>query len=261
MSTMRDANTAGASHAHAHTDGGNGLLAALSANALSLIKPHLHHRDFPKGSLLWAAGEPIDHIYFPQSGLISIAIPIEKGQCIEVGSVSREGAIGVYDTFDSTGAVTLGMVRIAGRISVMPARHFHDALRQSEELVALAAYGCEWILMQAQLTAACNATHGADARFCRWLLLASARTESDLIPVTQDEMAGILGIRRTTVTLIAQKLQSAGTIRYSRGKVVILNRKALEGAACPCCKLLGSEQWPSTRLRKVAANGHGDAAD
>jgi CRP-like cAMP-binding protein len=261
MSTTRDAITAGASYAQTHPDGRNGLLAALSANALSLIKPHLHHRDFPKGSLLWAAGEPVDHIYFPQSGLISIAIPILKAQCIEVGSVSREGAIGVYDTLGSSGAITLGMVRIAGRMSVIPARRFHDALRQSEELVALAAYGCEWILMQAQLSAACNATHGADARFCRWLLLASARTESDLIPVTQDEMAGVLGIRRTTVTLIAQKLQSAGAIRYSRGKVVILNRKALEAAACSCCKLLGSERWPSTRLHKLAVNGHDDTAD
>jgi CRP-like cAMP-binding protein len=261
MSTTRHVIDSRASHAQAHADGCNGLLAALSADAYALLKPHLHDRDLPKGSLLWAAGHPLEHIYFPLSGLISVAMPIDEGRSIEVGSVSREGAIGVYDTLGNIGAIASGMVRIAGRISVIPARRFREALRQSEELAALAACGCEWILLQAQLTAACNATHGADARFCRWLLSASARTDSDLIPMTQDELAGVLGIRRTTVTLMAQKLQRAGTIRYSRGKVVILNRKALEGATCSCWKFLGRERWPSTRLHTLANNRHRAAAD
>jgi CRP-like cAMP-binding protein len=228
---------------------GNGLLAALSDHAHALIEPHLRHCEFDKGALLWSAGEPTGHVYFPNSGLISITLPSPDGYRIEVGSVSREGVAGIRGVFDNTSVLTSAIVQIGGQFAAIAERPFADAVRQSEELAALAAFGCEWLLLQAQLMAACNATHTADARFCRWLLLASERTGSDMIPVTQEEMAGLLGIRRTTVTLIAQKLQAAGAIDYSRGKLFIRDRQALEPAACPCCATYDRQHWPATRLQ------------
>lgn len=235
-----------------HTDK-NGLLAALSPQALSLLQLHLRQHAFEKGELLWEAEKSIGRIYFPHSGLISIMLAGTDGHRIEVGSIGPEGAAGLHELSVGAGAPTRAIVRIGGVFSTIPARQFREAAQQSDELAALAALGCDWLLQQAQQMAACNATHSADARFARWLLLASTRTGSDMIPMIQEELATMLGIRRTTATLIAQGLHNAGAIDYSRGKIRIRDRGKLEAAACPCCAALGQRHWPSTKLAALAA--------
>ena len=239
--------------------GGNGLLAVLSEQAFALIKPHLRYREVHKGTTLWGADSPAEQIYFPQEGLISITLPCQQGHRIEVGSVGREGAAGIHASSWPAQTPTSAVMRIGGQVATIAEGAFRAATRQNDEIAMLAGSSIDWILRQGQLMAACNATHGAEARLCRWLLLAGARAGSAMIPVTQEEMAGMLGIRRTTVTLLAKGLQDARVIGYSRGKLVIRDREALKAAACACRAALGEEHWPSTRLRHAHGGGAGAA--
>jgi len=240
-------------HAAVLDRGGNALLASLSEQAFALLTPHLRYRKAHKGTTLWDTGSVADQIYFPQDGLISITVACRQGYCIEAGSVGREGAAGMHAASVHASVPTSAVVRIDGHFAVIAERAFREALRQSEEVATLAGLSVDWILRQAQLMAACNATHGAEARLCRWLLLAGMRAGVDMIPVTQEEMAGMLGIRRTTVTLLAKGLHDAGVIDYSRGKLVIRDHAALKKAACGCCPALDEEYWPATRQHRYHA--------
>lgn len=231
----------------------NGVLTALSSNALSVLEPHLRHRDFEEGSVLWEAGEQTDRVYFPMSGMISIALPIENGGGVEVASVGREGAAGIDYGLGQSPSLTQGVVQIAGTFSHMSVLQFANAARQNDEIDRVAAVCCNWLLAQSQQMAACNAVHSADARFCRWLLQSVERIDSDVVPSTQETIGRALGIRRTTVTLIAKGHQAAGIISYRRGKIVIRDRDRLRSAACDCCAAFGRHNWPSERLIREGA--------
>jgi CRP-like cAMP-binding protein len=231
--------------------GGNRLLAALTAEASTLLAPQLRQRAFDMGSVLWEPGAAERQIYFPHSGLISLAIAAAESH-VEVANVSRQGAAGFSELADDRLA-TSALVLIGGTFSFLPARQFVELEKQNIELKALAEFSRRWILFQSQHMATCNAIHSAEARFCRWLLLAAEGTESDTISVTQEDIAGRLGIRRTTVTLIAQKIQSTGAIRYSRGKIVIRDRAPLLSMTCSCYHALDARSWPSHRLAEATA--------
>ena len=238
-----------------YTGGSNVLLENLSEPARSLLRPHLSQRDFVVDDmLLWKAGEPSHQIYFPHSGLISIAIPNDEGH-IEVGSISRHAAVG----FQTADAGTCGRVLVGGCFSIISTCRFREAARQNDELASLVSLANEWLLTQAQRMAACNAIHSCNARLCRWLALASASVESNLIHVTQEDIGCLLGLRRTTVTLMAQKLHADGIINYSRGRITIRDRTALEAGACSCLEALDRKHWPSTRLAALGLS-HTSAA-
>jgi CRP-like cAMP-binding protein len=223
------------------------VLAALSPRAFALLESHLRYRDFPEGSVLWDAGAPTERVYFPLSGVISVVLPVKDGSGIEVASVGREAAAGLG--FGQSRSVTQGVTLISGTLSYISATQLAAAARQNEEISRVAAICSDWLLAQAQQFAACNAVHPADARFCRWLLQAAERVEGEVIPSTQETIAQALGIRRTTVTLIAQGLQMEGMISYRRGKIRIRNREGLRNAACDCCNALSRAYWPAERLK------------
>jgi len=135
----------------------------------------------------------------------------------------------------------------------MPGSKLFFAAKENSEIENLVNYCRDWILMQSQQMAACNAAHSADKRFCRWLFQVSERMETDAVYLTQEMIASLLAIRRTTVTLIAQKLQAEGLIQYRRGKIAILDQARLRVAACECCNSLSHQHWPSTRLLNANA--------
>ena len=226
----------------------NAVLAALSPRAFSILESHLRHRDFPEGSVLWDAGVPTERVYFPLSGIISVVLPVKDGLGIEVASVGREAAAGLSYGSGQLRSVTQGITLISGTFSYMSAQALANAARQNEEIARITAICCDWLLAQSQQLAACNAVHPADARFSRWLLQSAERVEGDVIPSTQETIAQALGIRRTTVTLIAQGLQMEGMISYRRGKIRIRNRDGLRAAACDCCAALGRTNWPAERF-------------
>jgi CRP-like cAMP-binding protein len=213
-----------------------------------MLRQHLRAREFPQGHVLWNAGDRPSQLYFPQSGLISMRVPTMEGCGIETGSISREGVAGIEESFGIGGAVTLGVAQIGGIYTTIDREIFFQAVQQNRTLAELASLGRQWILWQAQHMAACNAAHSAEARLCRWLLLVSDRTEDPIIPATQESIAGALGLRRTTITLLTHGLQASGAIHNTRGKMRIRNRAVLESVACSCCAKLGSNNWPSTRL-------------
>lgn len=233
----------------------NKLLATLSPSALSLLVPHLKYREFGTGSPLWRARDKVDDIFFPHAGLISVAISTTGNHRIEIASIGREGAVGAFESIGNPLVGTFAIMQIAGPVSAISAREFAEAERKNDELMALAKLSCNWTTLQAQHLAVCSATHPAAARFCRWLLLAAKRDGRNMVPVTQEAAATLLGIRRSSLTVLAIQLKNAGVINYTRGVIEICNPKKLEAAACECYSSLDEANWPSTRLKAQLTAG------
>jgi CRP-like cAMP-binding protein len=246
---------ASATNERANSNQTNGVLAALPPAALLLLEPYLRRYELEERSVLWDAGDHIDQLYFPLSGIVSIVMPVKDGHGIEVGSVGREGCAGIECVMGHGRALTRGIVQVAGTFAAISASQFASAARHNDE-IRNAAMAChDWILIQSQQLAACNAVHPADGRFCRWLLQSCERLDSDLVPSTQEAIAQLLGIRRTTVTAIAHDLQTAGVISYRRGKIFVRDHDGLRSAACDCYAVLERRYWPSERLARGASEG------
>jgi len=218
----------------------NAILGALSTQAYLLLSAHLKEEDYAAGHVLWEAGSSISDVFLPVSGLLAI----HSGE-IEVATVGQEGAAGFQDWPSHAPTATRGVVRIAGRFLRIPLHAFAAACNKNDEIRHIAALCNSWLLLQSQHLACCNATHPARTRFCRWLLRASDALDSSEISATQERIADALGIRRPTAVLIAKGLQSRGTIEYRRGKIRILDREALQTAACDCYTAFDQSRWPS----------------
>jgi CRP-like cAMP-binding protein len=231
----------------------NALLAALPQSMLSPLQRHVSRRTLAEGDVLWDAGEISQHIYFPRSGMISFRVPTRNGTGVEVATVGHEGAAGFQYNSGPGTTITQAVVQIGGQFVSIAQDVFAAAAREHEELARLASHCNEWLLLQAQQIAACNTMHSADARFCRWLFRASDAIADETVSATQETIAEALGVRRTTATLIAQRLQQAGVISYSRGKIAIRDRAGLEAAACDCHTILGRRSWPSELIRTASS--------
>jgi CRP-like cAMP-binding protein len=183
---------------------------------------------------LYEPGAPMDHVYFPQSGLVSLLTYGENGGAIETGIVGREGMIGgivALGAFVSCGSASVHIKGYALKIAAS------DFLRLNQALPVLSARvnrHLHFLLFQAQHNAVCHALHSIEARLCRWLLQASDMLGNDVVELTQEICSNSLGVQRTSVSMIAHGLQVAGHIRTRRGKILILNRPALEKTACEC---------------------------
>ncbi|MBO0757796.1 MAG: Crp/Fnr family transcriptional regulator [Bradyrhizobiaceae bacterium] len=221
----------------------------MPAKTLSKFSNYLREVDYPEGTALWDAGDQVRQVVFPVSGTISIRVPTKDGHGIEVATIGHEGAVGFHD--DGLPTVTQAVVQAPGRFIWITAQAFAAAALKCEDVRRLADICNGWLLLQSQQTAACNAVHAADARFCRWLLRASDALGADTVLVTQEAIAHALGIRRTTVTLIAQQLQLRGAISYRRGRVAIRDRANLQAAACDCYHKLDRSRWPSALLASI----------
>ena len=195
-----------------------------------------------QGAVFLEPGEAIDRIYFPQSGMISLLIVSREGDMVEVSTVGREGALGLHRGLGGRRSFTRATVQIPGRFSAIAAHAFERVSLSSPSLREMIARYTEMLWAEAQQLAACNAVHDASSRLCRWLLQSADHIDSSQLPLTQEFLAQMLGVRRTTVTLLAQELQKQGAVKYSRGKVTILNRKMLEDGACECYQVIQHEK-------------------
>ena len=228
----------------------NECLSGLPTPVLSLLRPHLTEVTLHEGMILWQPKERSADIYFPLSGFISIGVAMAEGECVAVAGIGREAMAGSAFDRGHFQPLTRGSVQIGGTFLRMAGIELARAARQSDELKNLIAFCGDWLLMQAQQLAACNAVHSADKRFCRWLVECYSRVEGEPVNVTQESIAAVLGIRRTTVTLIAQRLQESGCIQYRRGHISILDLPRLRASACECCRTLDQRYWPSMRLAR-----------
>ena len=211
---------------------GNHILSELPAEEVSLLL--IESIDLAEGEYIFRAGEPIDRVIFPETGVISLIVTMNDGSAVEAAMVGREGALGTSAVAGIGHAINDGLVQVAGKAYSVPLTRFLDVLGRSKDLqIAVARFNAV-LLAQAQQAAACNASHSALARVCRWLLELRDRCESDVIPLTQGFLAHMVGVQRTTVTQVASKLQASGAILCRRGRVRILDAAKLESEACEC---------------------------
>jgi CRP-like cAMP-binding protein len=215
----------------------NRLLAALNPTDYALVRPHLSTACFERGAILQEQEAPVAHVYFPMSGLVSLVSVMKDGHEIETAVVGRDGAVG-FVGLGRWNAFARATVQIPATCAVITESHFRAAVSQSERLRDLMLRFREALFVQVHQTAACNALHPLEDRLARWLLQALDLTDERELPVTQESIAKMLGVRRTSVTLIANRLQADGLIRYRRGHIVVLNRMGLEEVACECYRAI-----------------------
>ena len=216
----------------------NRLLATLSGETLALLEPELKETSVAQGVVFLEPGDSIDRVYFPQSGMISLLIVGRDGDMVEVSTVGRDGALGLQRGLGGRLSSTRATVQIPGRFSTISAHPFERIAANSTSLQDMITRYTEVLLAEAQQLVACNAVHDASSRLCRWLLQCADHINSPQLPLTQEFLAQMLGVRRTTVTLLAQEIQKRGAVKYSRGKMTILNRKMLEDGACECYEVM-----------------------
>jgi CRP-like cAMP-binding protein len=220
----------------------NKLLARLSRDDLDLLAPHFVLEQLPQGDILTEANDEVDQVYFLLNGMISLVIVMKDGKAIETGTVGSDSVFGAAAGFGLYKSRVRAVVQVKIAALRISASQFRKAVAVSKGLAKLCITDNEMLLAQARVTAACNALHTVEARFARWLLQTSAITQSDTITLTQEFLSEMLGVRRTSVTNVASKLQSAGTIGYSRGIIRIVDRGALEEASCECFETLQTQR-------------------
>ena len=192
--------------------------------------------------VLYGLGEQIDTVYFPENAVVSVLNTVDGHTTFEVANIGNEGIVGVpvFLGVDTVGARECYQVEIAGQARAMAADAFLEAAQQ-DPLRGFVQRFIQALFFQVSQRLACAAVHPIHARYCRWLLLTHDRMGDREFPLTQESLAQMLGVRRASVTAAAGTLQDAGFIRYSRGRMAILDRQGLENAACECYGIIRSE--------------------
>jgi len=227
----------------------NRLLTALPADDLARLWPRLEAVELPLRKVLHAPGEPIEAVYFPETGWFSMLAYLENGDAAEVGLVGYEGMVGLPVLLGADSNDIEAVVQGPGTALRMDAKAFREEL---ERIPALRTLLLRYALVhheQVARTAACNGRHQIDQRLARWLLMAHDRAEGDDFPMTHEFLSMMLGVRRAGVTVTAGTLQKAGLIRYERGRIEVTDRPGLESVSCEC---YGIVRRASDRLFGVA---------
>lgn len=216
----------------------NRLLAALRPGDYALLEPHLQIVPIGKGELLHRPGEEIEQVYFLQTGIVSLMAISEDGDAIATASVGSEGAIGTIAGSGFVRAFTRALVQVPGVASQIAVSHLRRAVSKSEAINDLLTRYHMALMCQVQQTSLCNSVHDATSRLSRLLLVLSEQSQDDTISFSQERLADMLGLRRSSVTLAAQTLQSRRFISYRRGRIEIIDRKGLTAAACECYQVV-----------------------
>ena len=213
----------------------NRLLASLQPDEHALLSHQLRPVDLAAGTVLETLGEVTEHVHFPLTGaLASVLQTMRDGAAVEVAAIGSEGVVGSIAALGSGVAVAQAVVQLPGTFLRLPIAAFRPILAEHRTLGDRMMRYNESLIGQMQQTIACNALHDVEARLSRWLLQTQDRIGDDILPFTQEFVGQMLGVRRTTITLVAGMLQAADMIRCGRGKIEILDRQALENAACEC---------------------------
>jgi CRP-like cAMP-binding protein len=212
----------------------NRLLASLSENVFAAIKPHLKAVELTHGDVLSEAGSAVRGVYFPHSGVISLVVELNAGEMIETAMVGRDGVFNASSALDGRVSLNRAIVQLAGASSVMAVDPFRKVAREFDPFRSLLNRHEQVLFAQVQQSAACNASHSVEARMCRWLLRMRDLAGSDALVLTQEFLAQMLGVRRPSVSIVANTLQKAGLIKYSRGNMRVLDIKGLQKGSCEC---------------------------
>jgi CRP-like cAMP-binding protein len=216
----------------------NRLLVGLPPEDLRRLQPHLEPVTLPLRKVLFEPDESLTRIYLIEAGVVSLVTVFEDGTTVEMASVGREGLVGVGALLGGDSALGCYVVQEPGSALAVEASRFRAALRGSPALrMACEAYAQAFCTQLLQ-SVACNAAHTVERRCARRLLMSHDRSDGDTFPLTQELLAEMLGVRRSTVTLIDCALQKAGLIQYHRGAITVLDRRGLEAATCECYRVI-----------------------
>lgn len=213
----------------------NRLLATLGEEDRALLQPHMRLTSFEAGERVFAIGSPVDRSVFPFDGLmVSMIVELREGRSVEVASIGKEGAIGGIVSCGAAPAFTDAVVQTAGPALEMPLEALQQAKQASAHIHNLFCRYSDYLLSQVMQSVACNSFHPIEARAARWLLHAQDRVGSERIALTQEALAGLLGVQRTTINAVARVLQEQGLIAYRRAAIQVSDRSGLARVACEC---------------------------
>lgn len=212
----------------------NLFLGSLSDHDLRSIEPHLRPRILGLGEVLANQGDPLKVIHFVDTGIVSCVVPLRDGHAVEACMIGNEGLTGLEACHHPARSTIRLLVQAPGRSRTIDSEIFRQLVRTSDTLrAAVGEY--DWRLRaEVEQSTACNAVHLVEQRLAKWLLRCHDRHDGDMMNLTQEFLATMLGTQRSTVNQVAVSMSRSGAIRYSRGKVTVKNRAVLEAAACEC---------------------------
>jgi CRP-like cAMP-binding protein len=219
----------------------NHLLAALPAEILERISPHLELIPMPLGQVLYESGGQLQHVYFPTTAIVSMHYVLENGASTEIAGVGNEGVLGISLFMGGNTTPGLATVQTAGYGYRLKGRLMMEEFNRAGPMMRLMLRYTQALITQISQTAVCNRYHSIEQQLCRWLLLTIDRLPSHELTMTQELIAGMLGVRREGITEAAGNLQRAGLISYRRGHITALDRSGLESRACECYNVVKKE--------------------
>jgi CRP-like cAMP-binding protein len=217
------------------------LLLALTRTEREHLLPLTDVVELTPGQALHEAGEPIPWLYFPLTAIVSLVSHLPDGHLIEVATIGREGVVGLPVALGADSIPFRAAVEVKGRARRMAARVVREETSRGGALKGVLDRYAHAFMTQTAQWAACNRLHSIDQRCARWLLLTHDQVRADRFTLTHEKLALKLGARRPSVTTAARMLQQAGLIRYSRGRISVLDRAGLEAAACDCYRIVRAE--------------------
>jgi CRP-like cAMP-binding protein len=219
----------------------NYLLAGLPADGWKHLQSKLELTTMPLGHVLYESGSELCHVYFPTTCIVSLLYVMEDGSSAEIAIVGNEGMVGVSLFMGGETTPSRAIVQSAGHAYRLAGRFLKEEFLRAGPLQRLLLRYTQALITQMSQTAVCNRHHSVEQQLCRWLLMSLDRLPSNELTMTQELIANMLGVRREGVTESAGRLQKLGLISYSRGRIVVLDRPALEAHACECYAVVKRE--------------------
>ena len=219
----------------------NHLLAALPADVMARLRPHLELVPLPLGKVLYESGDTMRFVYFPTDSIVSLLYVMENGASAEIAVVGNEGLVGISLFMGGESTPSRAVVQSAGSAIRLPGHCLKDEFHRHGELQMLMLRYTQALITQMAQTAVCNRHHSIEQQLCRWLLLSLDRLSGNRLTMTQELIANMLGVRREGVTEAAGKLQKVGVIEYNRGQITVLDRPRLEKLSCECYAVVKKE--------------------
>jgi CRP-like cAMP-binding protein len=209
-------------------------LAALEPEDLAYLEPHLTIIVMDRGQILYEVGETITHTYFPHDAMVSLVTMMRDGKSAEMAIFGCEGLFGLVSAFVSSQAFGRYIVQLGGTASRIELSRMHEAMAARPMIRQLVLRYTEALMAQTLQTVACNAVHSVETRCCRWILMSQDRVGEAELPLTHEFLAEMLGVQRSTVSEVTRSLQEKGLIQQGRGLITVIDRSALQQAACEC---------------------------
>jgi CRP-like cAMP-binding protein len=219
----------------------NQILMALPPAERARLYPHMKHVDMPFGMVLYESGVMLRHIYFPVDSIVSLLYVLNNGASAEIAVVGNEGAVGVSLFMGGETTPSRAVVQSSGSAYRLSRARLKEEFNRHGQLLHVLLRYTQSLITQMAQTAVCNRHHALDQQLCRWLLLSLDRLDSNELRVTQELIASMIGVRREGVTEAAGRLQKLGVIRYTRGKITVLDRARLEALSCECYAVVKTE--------------------